>query len=68
MGDAGIKAHSGHDHTIFGDEAFAYDRVANIYRCPAGQEGKKGKEGVKSKHLTLAIGSAMRKQWRGLCA
>jgi transposase len=37
MGDAGIKAHSGHDHTIFGDEAFAYDRVANIYRCPAGQ-------------------------------
>lgn len=21
MGDAGIKAHSGHDHTIFGDEA-----------------------------------------------
>ncbi len=37
MGDAGIKAHSGHDHTIFGDEAFAYDRVANIYRCPADQ-------------------------------
>ena len=37
MGDAGIKAHSGHDHTIFGDEAFAYDRIANIYRCPAGQ-------------------------------
>jgi hypothetical protein len=32
-----------------------------------GKEGK-GKEGVKSKHLTLAIGSAMRKQWRGLCA
>ena len=37
MGDAGVKAHSGHDHTIFGDEAFAYDRVASIYRCPAGQ-------------------------------
>jgi len=29
---------------------------------------EEGKEGVKSKHLTLAIGSAMRKQWRGLCA
>src|SRR5213079_3005988 len=37
MGDAGIKAHSGHDHTIFGDEAFAYDGMANIYRCPAGE-------------------------------
>jgi hypothetical protein len=30
--------------------------------------GKKREEGVKSKHLTLAIGSAMRRQWRGLCA
>ena len=28
----------------------------------------KGEKGVKSKHLTLAIGSAMRRQWRGLCA
>jgi len=37
MGDAGIKAHSRDHHTIFGDEAFAYDRIANIYRCPAGQ-------------------------------
>jgi hypothetical protein len=29
---------------------------------------EKGEEGVKSKHLTLAIGSAMRKRWRDLCA
>jgi hypothetical protein len=28
----------------------------------------RGQQGVKSKHLTLAIGSGMRKQWRGLCA
>jgi transposase len=37
MGDAGSKAHTGHDHSIFGDEVFTYDPVANIYRCPAGQ-------------------------------
>ena len=28
----------------------------------------RAEEGVKSKHLTLAIGSAMRRQWRDLCA
>jgi transposase len=37
MGDAGIKAHSGHDHTIFADEAFTYDAACDVYRCPAGQ-------------------------------
>ena len=37
MGDAGIKAHSGHDHGIFGDEAFTYDAAKNVYLCPAGQ-------------------------------
>src|SRR5947199_2785480 len=37
MGDAGIKAHSGHDHRIFGDEAFTYDAAHDLYRCPAGQ-------------------------------
>jgi Transposase DDE domain len=37
MGDAGIKAHSGHDHTIFGDEAFNYDAGKDVYLCPAGQ-------------------------------
>jgi hypothetical protein len=37
MGDAGIKAHSGHDHTIFGDEAFSYDVGKDVYLCPAGQ-------------------------------
>jgi hypothetical protein len=37
LGDAGSKAHLGHDHSIFGDEAFSYDPVSDIYRCPAGQ-------------------------------
>jgi len=37
MGDAGIKAHTGRDHTIFADEAFTYDAARNVYLCPAGQ-------------------------------
>ncbi|HZD09471.1 MAG TPA: transposase, partial [Candidatus Limnocylindrales bacterium] len=37
MGDVGIKAHSGHDHSIFGDEAFRYDAARDVYFCPAGQ-------------------------------
>jgi len=37
MGDAGMKAHSGHDHTIFGDDAFTYDARKDVYLCPAGQ-------------------------------
>ena len=37
MGDAGSKAHRGHAPGIFGDDAFIYDRVKDIYRCPAGQ-------------------------------
>jgi transposase len=37
MGDAGHKAHRGREQNILGDEAFTYDPVANIYRCPAGQ-------------------------------
>jgi len=37
MGDAGSKAHSGHDHSIFGDQAFTYDAQRDVYLCPAGQ-------------------------------
>ena len=37
LGDAGTKARNGRERTIFGDEAFTYDPVGNIYRCPAGQ-------------------------------
>jgi hypothetical protein len=37
MGDIASKAHNGRDQGIFGDEAFTYDPVSNIYRCPAGQ-------------------------------
>jgi transposase len=40
MGDAGIKAHSGHDHTIFDDDAFTYDATHDVYLCPAGQNLK----------------------------
>ena len=40
MGDAASKAHTGHDQNIFGDEAFTYDPVSDIYRCPAGQSLK----------------------------
>src|SRR5438874_9924283 len=31
------KAQHGRERTIFGDEAFTYDPLHNIYRCPAGQ-------------------------------
>lgn len=37
MGDIASKAHKGRDQGIFGDEAFTYDPVSDIYRCPAGQ-------------------------------
>ena len=37
MGDALGKAQHGRERTIFGDEAFTYDPLRNIYRCPAGQ-------------------------------
>ena len=37
MGDVASKAHSGHDQSIFGDEAFRYDQLRDVYRCPAGQ-------------------------------
>jgi len=37
MGDVASKAHNGRDQGIFGDEAFTYDPVRDIYRCPAGQ-------------------------------
>src|SRR6266550_2915499 len=37
MGDAGSKAHTGHDHSIFGDQAFTYDAQCDVYLCPAGQ-------------------------------
>jgi len=37
MGDAASKAHNGRDRNIFADEAFIYDPVRDIYRCPAGQ-------------------------------
>src|SRR5882724_8585880 len=40
MGDAASKAHSGREQSIFGDEAFTYDPVRNIYRCPAGESLK----------------------------
>ena len=37
MGDVASKAHRGRDQGIFGDEAFTYDAVHDLYRCPAGQ-------------------------------
>jgi transposase len=37
MGDALGKARVGREQGIFGDEAFTYDPVRNIYRCPAEQ-------------------------------
>src|SRR5437016_7370663 len=37
MGDALFKARAAREQDIFGDEAFTYDPVRNIYRCPAGQ-------------------------------
>jgi hypothetical protein len=40
MGDAASKAHRGHDQSIFGDKAFSYDPIKDIYHCPAGQSLK----------------------------
>ena len=37
LGDAMGKAQHARERTIFGDEAFTYDPLHNIYRCPAGQ-------------------------------
>lgn len=37
MGDALSKARAQREQTIFGDEAFTYDPLRDIYRCPAGQ-------------------------------
>jgi len=37
MGDALGKAQQARERTIFSDEAFAYDPVNDLYRCPAGQ-------------------------------
>src|SRR5216117_2966140 len=37
LGDALGKAQHGRERTIFGDEAFTYAPLHNIYRCPAGQ-------------------------------
>ncbi len=37
MGDAASKAHIGRKQGIFGDEAFTYDPVRDVYLCPAGQ-------------------------------
>ena len=40
MGDTLFKARAAREQNIFGDEAFTYDPVANIYHCPAGQSLK----------------------------
>jgi transposase len=37
MGDTLSKARAARAQNIFGDEAFTYDPVRDIYRCPAGQ-------------------------------
>lgn len=37
MEDAAGKAQHARERTIFGDEAFTYDPVRDIYCCPAGQ-------------------------------
>ena len=37
MGDVASKAHHGREQGIFGDGAFTYDPVHDLYRCPAGQ-------------------------------
>ena len=37
MGDALSKAQYRRERNIFGDEAFTYDPLRDIYRCPAGQ-------------------------------
>ena len=40
MGDAASKVRRGHDQSLFGEEAFTYDRRAknDVYWCPAGQK------------------------------
>jgi hypothetical protein len=43
MGDAFAKSQRGRERRIFGDEAFVYDALKDIYRCPAGQILKPGK-------------------------
>jgi hypothetical protein len=40
LGDALGKARYAQERTIFGDEAFTYDPVRDIYRCPVGQSLK----------------------------
>jgi transposase len=40
MGDALSKARARREQSIFGDEAFTYDPLNDIYRCPAGQSLK----------------------------
>ncbi len=40
MGDAASKVRSGHDRSLFGEEAFTYDARSNVYWCPAGQSLK----------------------------
>jgi len=40
MGDTASKARRGHDHSLFGEEAFRYDPKRNVYWCPAGQSLK----------------------------
>jgi len=40
MGDAASKVCRGHDHSLFGEEAFTYDAQRNVYWCPAGQSLK----------------------------
>jgi transposase len=37
MGDVLGKARHAQERTIFGDDAFTYDPVRDIYRCPVGQ-------------------------------
>ncbi len=40
MGDTLSKARAAREQNIFGDEAFTYDPVGDIYHCPAGQSLK----------------------------
>jgi transposase len=40
LGDTLAKARAARPQNIFGDEAFTYDPVGDIYRCPAGQSLK----------------------------
>ena len=40
MGDSASKVRSGHDRSLFGEEAFTYDAKKDVYLCPAGQSLK----------------------------